>query len=279
MSFALSLWIYPLRDCSAVLRTTPFDLHQALKDEPRNMNAALTFTKSSFEGTTESAFISMLALLNLHNADNICLHYADVNSIFCNLRKDDNVSQPDSLNVPEILDRMKKACGINTDSQLAEHLDVSNKTVSSWRTRNSLPIEAILQVSEETNTRIDYFLFGVDREPLSTSDFAQMFNFDDLRMRDFEIAGESIIVSVLGEFADEELAFMDETEISAHGKSLGASIIRTLALIRQERRALLDSGKMDEASFDEYARKAFRSDLSYFSKSVETRKAKKKGPQ
>ncbi|MCJ8509023.1 helix-turn-helix domain containing protein [Rhizobium lemnae] len=191
------------------------------------------------------------------------------------------MSEPASLKVPEILERMKSASGIGTDAHLATHLGVSNKTVSSWRSRNSIPIEAILQISEETNRRIDYFLFGEDRPSLSGDEFVEMFQFDDLRIKDFEIAGESIIVSVLGQFADQELAFMDEKELSEHGKSLGASILRTLALIRHERRALLDSGKMDEASFNDYARKAFRTDLPHFVNAIENRaeRRKKEGPQ
>lgn len=191
------------------------------------------------------------------------------------------MSQTVSLNVPEILDRMKKAGSINTDAHLAEHLGVSNKTVSSWRSRNSLPIEAVLQIADETGHRIDYFLFGEDRPSLSGKDFVELFRFDDLRFKDFEIAGESIIVSVLGEFADEELAFMSNEEIAEHGKSLGASILRTLALIRHERRALLDSGKMDEETFDEYARKSFRTDLPHFVRAMENRikRRKKQGPQ
>tara|TARA_R110000751_G_scaffold180038_2_gene286493 strand:- start:38079 stop:38666 length:588 start_codon:yes stop_codon:yes gene_type:complete len=194
---------------------------------------------------------------------------------------DEFLNQSASLKVSEILDRMKVACDIKADAHLATHLGVSNKTVSSWRSRNSLPIEAVLQVSEETDRRIDYFLFGEDRPPLSGSDFVELFQFDDLRVKDFEIAGESIFASVLSQFAEDELASMGDKELIEHGKSLGASILRTLALIRHERRALLDSGKMDDAAFDEYARKSFRSDLPHFVTAIETRadRRKKQGPQ
>lgn len=176
---------------------------------------------------------------------------------------------------------MKVACDIGTDAQLANHLVVSNKTLSSWRTRNSLPIEAVLQVVEETDRKIDHFLFGEDRNAISGKEFIELFKFEDLRIKDFEIAGESILLSILGQFAGEELAFMEESEVSEHGKSLGASILRTLALIRHERRSLFDSGKMDEAAFDEYARKAFRTDLPYFFRAIENRARKRKneGPQ
>lgn len=191
------------------------------------------------------------------------------------------MSDATTLNVPEILDRMKEACGINTDANLATHLGVSNKTVSSWRSRNSLPIEAVLQLTVETGHKIDFFLFGEDRTPLSGEDFVQLFKFEDLTIRDFEIAGEAIIAELLGQFAAEELAFMSESEVTEAGKSLGAAILRTLALVRHERRSLLDSGKMDEAAFDEYGRKSFRSDLPHFIRAIENRteRRKKQGPQ
>lgn len=172
------------------------------------------------------------------------------------------MSKPANLDIPAILERMKVAAGTSTDAQLAKRLDVSNKTISSWRSRNSLPIEAVLQVAEETGKQVDDFLFGEARRPMPVDDFVRLFQFDDLRIKDFEIAGISIISSVLGQFAEEELAFMSEEDLAAHGRSLGLSLLRTLALIRHERKSLLDSGKLDEATFDEYARKAFRADLT-----------------
>lgn len=42
-----------------------------------------------------------------------------------------------------ILERMKDVAGWRWDKQLAAFFDVSNVTVSSWRTRNSLPLAAI----------------------------------------------------------------------------------------------------------------------------------------
>lgn len=191
------------------------------------------------------------------------------------------MNQPVALNVSEILDRMKVVTDIATDANLAAHLGVSNKTVSSWRTRNSIPIEAVLQISQEANCKIDYLLFGKERTPLKGKEIVELFKFEDLRIKDFEIAGESVFVSLLGEFADEALGFMDEEEISENGKRLGSSILSTLAFIRHERRALLDSGKMDEAAFDDYARKAFRIDLPYFFRAIENKqkKSKTEGPQ
>jgi hypothetical protein len=186
---------------------------------------------------------------------------------------------PPTLNVSEILDRMKDAAGIKTDAQIAVHLGVSNKTVSSWRARNSLPIETVLQMSEETGKRVEAFLFGDEhgREP---SNLEAVFDFGDFRLRDFELAGESILIDILERFAPEHKAFMSDKDVERTGQDLGVSIARNLALVRQERRALLDTGKLDEAVFEDYVRKTFRIDLPYFTRAIENRMARKsKGPQ
>jgi transcriptional regulator with XRE-family HTH domain len=192
-----------------------------------------------------------------------------------NLQMERVLSQSTELKVSEVLDRMKVACGLKTDAQLAEHVGVSNKTVSSWRARNSLPIESVIQIADETDKRIEHFLFGEEEKRPATD-----FNFSDMRMRDFEIAGESIFVSLLQRYAGEELAFMDEAEVKKQGEGLGIFIMGNLALIRQERRALLDSGKLDETTFDEYVRKSFRYDLPHMVRASENRQKKReKGPQ
>ena len=189
------------------------------------------------------------------------------------------MTQLPSLNVPDIIDRMKAASNIRTDAELAAHLSVSSKTVSSWRSRNSLPIESVLQISEETNKNIEYFLLG-DQEKRPEAQLSELFDFGDLRIRDFELAGESILAGILEQFAGEGLAFMDEREIKKRGEDLGLSIAHSLALVRQERRALLDSGKLDDVSFEEYVRKAFRFDLPHYVRATKNKMTKREqGPQ
>jgi len=152
---------------------------------------------------------------------------------------------------------------------------VSNKTISSWRTRNSLPIEAVLQASEETNRKIEYFLLGAEETRPEMS-----FKFEDLRMRDFQLAGEAVLAALLQEYAAETLAFMSDEDMERAGAHLGIAILGQLAFVLQERKALYDTGKLDDATFDEYVRKAARPDLPYWSRAVENRtRAKDKGPQ
>lgn len=180
------------------------------------------------------------------------------------------------LNVVEILNRMKEAMSLKTDADLATHLDVSNKTISSWRTRNSIPIESVLQAALESGQSIDFILLGESRDVRPNLD--EMFKFNELSVRDFELAGETILVDVLEQFAAEELAFMGEDELRENGERLGTAIMSTLSLVRQERRALLDTGKLSELDFESYVRKAFRSDLPYVFKAIRNRSTKQ-GPQ
>lgn len=180
------------------------------------------------------------------------------------------------LNVTEILDRMKEALSLKTDAELATRLDVSNKTISSWRTRNSIPIECVLQVAYESEKPIDAILLGINRS--SKPKLEDMLRFADLNLRDFEVAGETILASVLEEYAGEELAFMSEDELRENGERLGTAIMSILSLIRQERRALLDTGKLGVMDFENYVRKAFRTDLPYIFKAIRNR-TDKQGPQ
>lgn len=184
-----------------------------------------------------------------------------------------NISE---LNVVEILDRIKKILSLNTDAELATHLDVSNKTISSWRTRNSIPIESILQVAHETGQSIDFLLLGTDRKLKPKLD--ELLKFNELNVRDFELAGETILASVLEQFAGEELSFMSEEELRENGERLGTAIMSILSLVRQERKALFDTGKLGEPDFENYVRKAFRTDLPYVFKAIQNR-SKKEGPQ
>lgn len=206
----------------------------------------------------------------------IYLHNADVKLLICDLQTEPFVSNTLELNVVEILDRIKVALSLRTDSELATHLDVSNKTISSWRTRNSIPIESVLQVVHESGQPIDFLLLGTDRKLKPKLD--ELLKFNELNVRDFELAGETILASVLEQFAGEELSFMSEEKLRENGERLGTAIMSILSLVRQERKALFDTGKLGEPDFENYVRKAFRTDLPYVFKAIQNR-SKKKGPQ
>ncbi len=122
---------------------------------------------------------------------------------------------------------------------------------------------------------VEHFLWGEPDTRAETD-----FKFSDLRVNDFEIAGSTVLVDILKEVDEEKLAFMNEAEIEKLGNNLGITMMAVLGLVRQERRTLLDTGKMDEAEFERYARKAFRNDLPHFIRAIKNRNsASGNGPQ
>lgn len=67
----------------------------------------------------------------------------------------------DEIDVAETLIRMKEVLGLSTDRQLAEMLGVSNKTISSWQTRNLMPPEAVVYVGRQTDVSLDRLFCGL----------------------------------------------------------------------------------------------------------------------
>lgn len=73
------------------------------------------------------------------------------------------VSVPDAGGV---LDRLATAYGVPNDAQLSLALNVAKTTLSSWRTRNSVPYEICVQAYREGRGSLEWLLFG-DGEPPS----------------------------------------------------------------------------------------------------------------
>lgn len=67
-----------------------------------------------------------------------------------------------TLNVDQIVKRIKEVMNVRTDIDLSVSISVSKKTVSSWRRRNSIPLSIILLVSSMTDSSTDYLLTGTD---------------------------------------------------------------------------------------------------------------------
>lgn len=164
------------------------------------------------------------------------------------------------INVREVIDRIKVAIDLTTDIDLARYFEVSNKTISSWRLRNSIPIEAVIQASWTSGKPVDYFLFG--EQQLRAYNYKYIAkDGDDRTIRDFKYAGYNILVSILQKYAEETLLSLDEEDLKTEGDGFGMSFAMYLDIISAERKALLDTGKMDIDAFDEYVRKLCRTDL------------------
>ena len=163
------------------------------------------------------------------------------------------------INASDVIERMKTALSVDTDKALADKLEVSNKTISSWRSRNLIPLNFILETSHQSNEYpgADYILFGLSRANIKPN-----FDFCDLTLRDFHLAGHAALISFLDDFDEEALLFMDDEELKERGENLGTSIFACIQNVLQSRRALLDTGKLNGAEFDEYIRQKNRLDMT-----------------
>lgn len=177
------------------------------------------------------------------------------------------MATPPSINVDAVLMRIKEALGYETDIELSKYLNVSNVTISSWRRRNSMPIEAMLSACVSTGKSIDFFIFGeeVKREPTS-------FNGFDVDV--MQAVGVHIACSLLKEYAEEAFAFMEEGEKKEVGRKIGLMTMMLMDAFMREKKALLDSGKIDKETFIEYITKSDRSDLPYFWEAFKNRPKK-----
>ena len=70
------------------------------------------------------------------------------------------MSRKKSQNTKEILDRLKKALNVRTDTDLAKYLGVKQNTISTWKSRNSFDYKLIFSICDENNIDIDWLLTG-----------------------------------------------------------------------------------------------------------------------
>lgn len=175
--------------------------------------------------------------------------------------------RPD-INVTEVIERMKDALEITNDTELAKFLNVSNKTVSSWKTRGSIPIEEILAVNHASGRSVDYLLLG--------KEISRELGGNDIDQDIMRIIGEHLFVDILEKYARAELAYMTEDDIADTGKVIGALMHLQYQTIEKDKRALVDEGGLSIDKFIEYERKRDRIDLPYFAKAMRMRNGLRK---
>lgn len=64
------------------------------------------------------------------------------------------------LEASEIIERLKRAIGVQTDADLAALLDVTRTTLSNWRSRNSVPLARLRPVCKRLGVPLDYLVTG-----------------------------------------------------------------------------------------------------------------------
>ena len=60
----------------------------------------------------------------------------------------------------EIFTRLYEKIGITKDSEFCKRYKIASSTLSSWRNRNSIPFEKILEITQNEGISIDYILKG-----------------------------------------------------------------------------------------------------------------------
>ncbi len=151
------------------------------------------------------------------------------------------------IDVSAVIKRIKGALRVKTDSDLAQLMCVSNKTISSWRSRNSIPIETVIGASRYCRKSIDFLLFGRDREASETD-----FNLDKDIM---EIVGEVVFSLLLREHAYDKYITTESSAIAEEGGVVGRFISHVYETIAKDKIALVDQAGLSIEKFWEYQRK------------------------
>lgn len=67
-------------------------------------------------------------------------------------------------NTDKILLRLYDKLGVLKDSEFCKKYNLKASTVSSWRKRDSIPYDLIIEISQNANFSLDYVLKGVIKE-------------------------------------------------------------------------------------------------------------------
>lgn len=101
-----------------------------------------------------------------------------------------------------IIDRIKKAYGYNTSTDTGFELDfkLPSKKISGWLQRKSIPFNFILLASIETNTSLDFLVFGKENSAVqNTSKVEKLKNANAL------FVGGSVLNSTINQNINNEL--------------------------------------------------------------------------
>mgnify|MGYP003571689253 CR=1 FL=1 len=77
------------------------------------------------------------------------------------------------LDINEILNRLYEKMGVSKDSEFCKKMDLKASTVSSWRKRNSIPYDMIVDLSHNANFSIDYVIKGVENKNVENINYKE----------------------------------------------------------------------------------------------------------
>lgn len=62
----------------------------------------------------------------------------------------------------EIFTRLYDKLGISKDSEFCKKYDIASSTLSSWKNRNSIPYEKLIEITHNEELSLDYILKGIE---------------------------------------------------------------------------------------------------------------------
>lgn len=138
------------------------------------------------------------------------------------------------VSAADVIDRMKSELGVKSDTQLAEIIGKSSKTIHSWRVRNSVPYEAALLIAFNHRTSLDYLLLGRHQSDAAT--FA-------------EALEEEILRPKIANFLEERAIGLSASGVPFLAVELASILARSYASDRRMMKMLVDGGYMTRDEF------------------------------
>jgi len=74
------------------------------------------------------------------------------------------------MSTQNIVDRLSNKLNCKTDKELSDLLDVRRTTLSSWRSKSSIPIEKLTEIARKYDLSLDYLVLGKVQEKKSSLD-------------------------------------------------------------------------------------------------------------
>lgn len=69
------------------------------------------------------------------------------------------------LDVRLIIEQLKEGLNLKTDKDLCEKIGVPKQTLSGWKSRNSIPLEMIFDISQKFSLDLNWLITGKENAP------------------------------------------------------------------------------------------------------------------
>lgn len=118
-----------------------------------------------------------------------------------------------------IIERLKERMKVTSDKEFAQKMGVSQSTLSSWRSRQSIPLTYIIAIAKALKVSTDWIFFG---EPIQIK--VEASEMDEAVMR-------ICIIAVLNEVLADKVRQIEMAEKILHYYSMMRKMVSTLKTI------------------------------------------------